>query len=201
MGAIRGRGGSLERGGRVNRGRGAYQSYGRGYDNNGGGGWNVGAEPTEWSPRKDFTRGSSVDNWRKSRAGEDDDGWRSNAHNRPPLEKWGRSTSWRDGGDGMEDRGAPERNNRTSWQEGMRGGSHRRAWDGEDHLPEWAMENPSESGGTFDSSGAFHGSDEEQVNFSKSKVAFFKFEFEFRGNKNMCTKRTFLCKNQFLNKL
>ncbi|ACY70497.1 GIGYF family protein Gyf [Drosophila virilis] len=29
--------------------------------------------------------------------------------------------------------------------------------DGEDNLPEWAMENPSEVGGTFDSSGAFHG--------------------------------------------
>ncbi|EDW10895.1 GIGYF family protein Gyf [Drosophila mojavensis] len=29
--------------------------------------------------------------------------------------------------------------------------------DGEDNLPEWAMENPSEMGGTFDSSGAFHG--------------------------------------------
>ncbi|TDG39640.1 hypothetical protein AWZ03_013937 [Drosophila navojoa] len=29
--------------------------------------------------------------------------------------------------------------------------------DGEDNLPEWAMENPSEMGGTFDSTGAFHG--------------------------------------------
>ncbi|XP_064537540.1 GIGYF family protein Gyf [Drosophila montana] len=29
--------------------------------------------------------------------------------------------------------------------------------DGDDNLPEWAMENPSEVGGTFDSSGAFHG--------------------------------------------
>lgn len=30
--------------------------------------------------------------------------------------------------------------------------------DGEDNLPEWAMENPLEGGGTFDASGAFHGS-------------------------------------------
>ncbi|XP_034112220.1 GIGYF family protein Gyf [Drosophila albomicans] len=29
--------------------------------------------------------------------------------------------------------------------------------DGDDNLPEWAMENPSEIGGTFDASGAFHG--------------------------------------------
>ncbi|XP_030379364.1 GIGYF family protein CG11148 [Scaptodrosophila lebanonensis] len=29
--------------------------------------------------------------------------------------------------------------------------------DAEDNLPEWAMENPSEVGGTFDASGAFHG--------------------------------------------
>ncbi|KAH8384334.1 hypothetical protein KR093_001932 [Drosophila rubida] len=29
--------------------------------------------------------------------------------------------------------------------------------DGDDNLPEWAMENPSEMGGTFDASGAFHG--------------------------------------------
>lgn len=33
-------------------------------------------------------------------------------------------------------------------------GSHA---DGDDSLPEWAVENPSEMGGTFDSSGAFHG--------------------------------------------
>lgn len=29
--------------------------------------------------------------------------------------------------------------------------------DGDDSLPEWAVENPSEMGGTFDSTGAFHG--------------------------------------------
>ncbi|KAH8307797.1 hypothetical protein KR044_004432 [Drosophila immigrans] len=29
--------------------------------------------------------------------------------------------------------------------------------DGDDNLPEWAMENPSEMGGSFDASGAFHG--------------------------------------------
>lgn len=41
-----------------------------------------------------------------------------------------------------------------------RGPPHRRPWD-EDHLPEWATENPTETGGTFDSSGKFHNSDDE----------------------------------------
>lgn len=38
----------------------------------------------------------------------------------------------------------------------------RRIWD-EDNLPEWANENLGEGGGTFDASGAFHGSDDELV--------------------------------------
>lgn len=38
----------------------------------------------------------------------------------------------------------------------------RRPWDvPEDNLPEWAVENPLESGGSFDATGAFHGSDDE----------------------------------------
>ncbi|KAF5296951.1 hypothetical protein FQR65_LT10103 [Abscondita terminalis] len=161
-GVMRGRGGSLERGGRISRGRGLYQQYGRGgYD--GSVGWG-GTEQSEWSPRKDYnTRASSVDNWRRNRGADEDDGWRSNNnHVRGPPEKWGRSTSWRDGGEGNEERGVPERPNRSSWQENARGGLQRRPWESEDHLPEWAMENPSESGGSFDASGAFHGSDDEQ---------------------------------------
>ncbi|KAK4887571.1 hypothetical protein RN001_003842 [Aquatica leii] len=162
-GVMRGRGGSLERGGRISRGRGPYQPYGRGgYD--GSGGWGT-TEQTEWSPRKDYsTRASSVDNWRRNRGADEDDGWRNSSnHTRGPSEKWGRSTSWRDGGDGGEERGPPERPNRTSWQENTRGGPlQRRPWESDDHLPEWAMENPSESGGSFDASGAFHGSDDEQ---------------------------------------
>ncbi|KAK5644037.1 hypothetical protein RI129_007882 [Pyrocoelia pectoralis] len=159
-GVIRGgRGGSLERGGRISRGRGPYQQYGRGgYD--GSGGWNS-TEQTEWSPRKDYnTRASSVDNWRRNRGSEDDDGWRNN--NTRGSEKWGRSTSWRDGGEGGDERGPPERSNRSSWQENTRGSLQRRPWENDDHLPEWAMENPSETGGSFDATGAFHGSDDEQ---------------------------------------
>lgn len=41
----------------------------------------------------------------------------------------------------------------------------RKSWESEDHLPEWATENPTEGGGTFDEKGAFHGSDDEQVNY------------------------------------
>lgn len=43
--------------------------------------------------------------------------------------------------------------NRGKWSGNA--GSH--ADGGDDSLPEWAVENPSEMGGTFDSSGAFHG--------------------------------------------
>ncbi|XP_050339543.1 GIGYF family protein Gyf isoform X1 [Bactrocera neohumeralis] len=41
--------------------------------------------------------------------------------------------------------------------------------EGEDNLPEWAMENPLEGGGTFDSSGAFHGSVDDTENESNEK--------------------------------
>ncbi|XP_045478722.1 GIGYF family protein Gyf isoform X2 [Harmonia axyridis] len=163
-GPIRGRGGPMDRGGRVSRGgRGGYQNYGRPattYD----GGWGTSGETTEWSPRKEFnTRGN--DNWRRNRLNEDDDGWRNLNHGRPAHDKWGRS-SWR-GGDGEpEERierhgGGPDgRPNRMGWNEGTRTNHMRRSWD-EDHLPEWAMENV-DGGGTFDSTGAFHNSDEEQ---------------------------------------
>lgn len=57
---------------------------------------------------------------------------------------------------------ADGRGNRMGWNEGNRNNNSRRSWD-EDNLPEWAMENV-DGGGTFDSSGAFHNSDEEQVN-------------------------------------
>ncbi|GJQ65513.1 hypothetical protein Trydic_g7614 [Trypoxylus dichotomus] len=135
-----GRGTSLERGGRISRGRGSYQSYGR----------NVGS----------YESSGGWDNWRRNRPEEDED-WRSSNQNRGP-EKWGRSTSWRDG-DKMEERGGggPQEKSR-NWHENSRGhGAQRRVWDNED-LPEWATEHLGEGGGTFDSSGAYHGSDEEK---------------------------------------
>ncbi|CAG9766953.1 unnamed protein product [Ceutorhynchus assimilis] len=160
-GPPRGRG-ALERGGRINRGaRGGYQSYGR--PTNYEGGWGNG-EPSDWSPRKEYSpRTTTMDNWRRSRNNDEDDGWRMSSAGRGMHEKWGRQTSWR-GGEGEEERtGPPERGGRPGgWQETNRGPLSRRSWDNEDHLPEWANENPLESGGSFDDRGAFHGSDDEQ---------------------------------------
>ncbi|KAJ3658723.1 hypothetical protein Zmor_010447 [Zophobas morio] len=168
-GAPRGRGGSLERGGRISRGRGGYQAYGRAasaYDS----GWGNGEQP-DWSPRKEFSSRSSVtDNWRRVRnSSEEDEGWRNISSSRSLHEKWGRSASWRGDGDSEERNGPPERGSRPSWHENSRGGPLRRSWDNEDHLPEWATENPTEGGGTFDERGAFHGSDDEQDGKKDSK--------------------------------
>ncbi|EFA01526.1 hypothetical protein TcasGA2_TC007086 [Tribolium castaneum] len=161
-GAPRGRGSSLERGGRVSRGRGGYQGYGRAassYDS----GWGNGEQP-DWSPRKEFaSRSALIDNWRRVRNNnEEDDGWRNISSGRALHEKWGRSASWRGEGDSEERNGPPERGARANWHENNRGAPLRRSWDNEDHLPEWATENPTEGGGTFDERGAFHGSDDEQ---------------------------------------
>lgn len=87
----------------------------------------------------------------------------------------GRSTSWRDG-DKAEDRGTggPQERPR-NWHENSRGhGSQRRGWDNED-LPEWATEHLGEGGGTFDSSGAYHGSDEEKVFIDKRLLSVVEF--------------------------
>ncbi|KAF7385552.1 hypothetical protein HZH68_013982 [Vespula germanica] len=211
----RGRGGSVDRGGRSRNGRGSLYSshYSRavGFEDSGEviridsgqsfqgrsrpfdrsqseRGWserNGSSDPIEWngstSPRKELSRGTSgsslmESNWRRHRnGGEDDDGWR----------KWGRN-SWREGG--SIDRDRLDRNegdgeeSRSGGGGGGGGGrwefrgSHRsphetnhippprtsRTWesnhhDNHDNLPEWATENPSESGGRFDASGAFHG--------------------------------------------
>jgi hypothetical protein len=169
-GAPRGRGGSLERGGRISRGRGGYQAYGRAasaYDS----GWGNGEQP-DWSPRKEFATRSTtlMDNWRRVRNNsEDDDGWRNISSNRSLHEKWARSASWRGEGDSEERNGPPERGGRPNWHENNRGGPLRRSWDNEDHLPEWATENPTEGGGTFDERGAFHGSDDEQDNKKENR--------------------------------
>ncbi|XP_026672013.1 GRB10-interacting GYF protein 2-like isoform X2 [Ceratina calcarata] len=210
VGGSRGRGGSVDRGGRGRNGRGglfsSHYSRGVGFDDSGDGsridsqpfpgrnrpfdrsqserGWserNGVSDPGEWngstSPRKELSRGASgsslmESNWRRHRAGtEDDDGWR----------KWGGRNSWREGG--SMDRDRLERNEGDG-EEGRTGGgrwehrgTHRvahdsshhpplrtaRTWESNHHdnnhdnLPEWATENPSESGGSFDASGAFHG--------------------------------------------
>lgn len=205
----RGRGGSVDRGGRGRIGRGGLysSSYSRGFEESGDGsrsdtqpfsarsrpyersqserGWserNGIADPGEWngstSPRKELGRGPSggslmESNWRRHRGGsEDDDGWRVTSNSR--NDKWGGKGNWRDGGNSDKDKADGEgEENRSAGRWEHRGNhrgpydaSHhppsRRPWDpnhhdNHDNLPEWATENPSESGGSFDASGAFHG--------------------------------------------
>ncbi|XP_011306453.1 PERQ amino acid-rich with GYF domain-containing protein 2 [Fopius arisanus] len=150
------------------------------------------ADTGEWngstSPRKEMSRGASgsslmESNWRRPRAaGDEEEGWRVASNNR--NEKWIRG-NWRDGGgerermdrgdtDGDDGRGGGRWETRTSHR--LSHDSHHhpprtaRTWesnhhDNHDNLPEWATENPSESGGSFDASGAFHGgifSDEDE---------------------------------------
>ncbi|XP_046669270.1 GIGYF family protein Gyf-like isoform X3 [Homalodisca vitripennis] len=182
-----GRGGSVDRG--RGRARGSYH-YSRGlsyeedttnnrphlrpYDRTqSGGGWGErnGGDLGDYmatSPRKEYgggMRGGMADNWRKHRgAGEEDEGWRT-----ARQDKWGRgsSNSWREGDNWDRSRG---------WDD-TAPNSHpppRKPWDSEENnLPEWAMENPSESGGSFDATGAFHGgshlSDEEEKVESQSR--------------------------------
>lgn len=77
----------------------------------------------------------------------------------------GRSTSWRGEGDTDEKSTLPDRGSRSGWSESAsRAIPGRKSWDTDDHLPEWATENPADGGGSFDDKGAFHGSDDEQVN-------------------------------------
>lgn len=135
--------------------------------------------PGDWSgssPRKEYgpSRTNMQDNWRRHRDNSgDEDGWRSTSSQHVTRDKWSgpgtaggsRSGNWR--GEGERE----ERETRT-WHASSdhnRVAPHRRPWDNEDHLPEWATENPSESGGTFDASGAFHGSDEENDRQQKSR--------------------------------
>ncbi|XP_015117853.1 GIGYF family protein CG11148 isoform X2 [Diachasma alloeum] len=158
-------------------------------------GWserNGASDTGEWngstSPRKEMSRGAGgsslmESNWRRHRVtGDEEEGWRVASNNR--NEKWTRG-NWRDGGgerermdrgenDGDEGRGGGRWETRTSHR--LSHDSHHhpprtaRTWesnhhDNHDNLPEWATENPSESGGSFDASGAFHGgifSDEDE---------------------------------------
>ncbi|EDS31257.1 conserved hypothetical protein [Culex quinquefasciatus] len=91
-------------------------------------------------------------------------------------DKWSRSTSWREEESGIGDGpgGRPLHSSSAGGgykprmsalsggdlnTSGGPGGGLRRHWDADDQLPEWATENPSDYGGSFDASGAFHDSD------------------------------------------
>ncbi|XP_055688107.1 GIGYF family protein Gyf [Lutzomyia longipalpis] len=177
------RGGLIDRG--RGRGRSSYHSLGGYqrstslYDEEGriigrGERWpeRNGTESSDWnglsstSPRKDYNshgRGGSQENWRRSRLeDETSEGWRSTSIP-GSREKWTRSTSWREEEPGEISSSLRGYNS----DRGFAGGTRmipttgRKFWDQEDNLPEWAMENPLESGGSFDATGAFHGSDDE----------------------------------------
>lgn len=137
-----------------------------------------GAEPGEWasglpstSPRKEYNshgRGTSVESWRRPRADDDStplEQWRSGSLG--PREKWGRSTSWREEDSNLAESRGYNNDRGYAGMEQRPGGltnrnMGRRPWDvPEDNLPEWAVDNPLESGGSFDATGAFHGSDDD----------------------------------------
>lgn len=137
------------------------------------------------SPRKDYSRapltgsggGTSVlENWRRGRTEEEvGDGWR-NTSSSSRSEKWSGGSSskpsWRDD----ENREASiEAQPKKVFQNSITHSSQAptsidpvanklvpsQGYD--DDLPEWATEGPNEGGGSFDSSGAFHGSDDEKM--------------------------------------
>ncbi|XP_015044406.1 GIGYF family protein CG11148 [Drosophila pseudoobscura] len=135
--------------------------------------------------------GSDVAGWRSSGGGgSTNTSFVANTH------RWGRSTSWRDEDSNLDGLASIQRSISTVGTVDIdreRGGSiktgaglaaasvrqpgakNSQLWSGsnigggdtEDNLPEWAMENPSELGGTFDSSGAFHG----DADLQKAKAA------------------------------
>lgn len=140
--------------------------------------WN---NPAAVSPRKEYGGASAalhgranMENWRKStRTDEEGAGsdWRNptatggTATAPGGRDKWQRSTSWREEDVGVPyspDAPAPRAtgtNGTSAAPRGRRPGQ----WGEEDpHLPEWATENPSDYGGSFDAAGAFHDSDDDQ---------------------------------------
>ncbi|XP_018902455.2 GIGYF family protein Gyf isoform X1 [Bemisia tabaci] len=134
------------------------------------------------SPRKEFPSRSGLadsNNWRKHRgAGEssDSDGWRSTSNNNNGSmnqydrssgnEKWERN-SWREPSDRVErerEKESDDKERGMKWErrpwENHEKRVRRMTWDSaDDSLPEWATENPSETGGSFDASGAFYRDD------------------------------------------
>ncbi|KAH8292615.1 hypothetical protein KR054_006467 [Drosophila jambulina] len=121
-----------------------------------------------------------VAGWR-SGGGNTNSSFGTNSH------RWGRSTSWRDDDSNVESQQTNVMMHRSissvgtvsidrerkqsgigtghsSVRVSTSGVKSSQMWTGveavnDDNLPEWAMENPSEVGGSFDASGAFHGTD------------------------------------------
>lgn len=132
------------------------------------------------SPRKEYGR-VGAENWRRSRTDEDGTAtaatgsdWRSSGFTTRDT-KWGAGRSWRDDWEGGN---APEYQRANSNPTGSNGTERsgpkpytnaggsikKRSWgEGDDSLPEWATEDPSDYGGSFDATGAFHDSEDDDL--------------------------------------
>lgn len=152
-------------------------------ERNGTGELGVGEYGATTSPRKEYGR-VGAENWRRSRTDEDGtvtvsgSDWRSSGFTTRDT-KWGAGRSWRDdweGGPGKE-----EYQRSTSNPNGSNGTERsgpkpyanagglvkKRSWgEGDDSLPEWATEDPSDYGGSFDATGAFHDSEDDDLHRS-----------------------------------
>ncbi|KAH8252384.1 hypothetical protein KR038_000938 [Drosophila bunnanda] len=139
--------------------------------------------------------------WRSGGGGNTNNSFGTNSH------RWGRSVSWREddsNGDSQQTNAMMHRSissvgtvniDRERKQPGIgtvhtsvrvstSGVKSSQLWTGvdaavnDDNLPEWAMENPSEVGGSFDASGAFHGTDHNDVAIIKNTPGTVDTEIE-----------------------
>ncbi|XP_053623992.1 GRB10-interacting GYF protein 2 isoform X2 [Plodia interpunctella] len=125
-------------------------------------------DQTEWTPNKLYRskRQGQATNWRQAR--EEGEEWRSSSDGVPTSgagrartnqDKWAE----RDWGDRPNPDKSQNRNNRRTWV-----GSDSQ----NDELPEWAVDNAEACGGTFDSSGAFHGYSNDDTNVPKAQEPY-----------------------------
>nr|XP_021184848.2 GRB10-interacting GYF protein 2 isoform X1 [Helicoverpa armigera] len=116
---------------------------------------NSGDQQTDWASKmfRSKRQGTNT-NWRQPQTRDEGEEWRSPEPGRSRQERdWGERTT--------SDRPQPW-NNRRNWSGGE---------NNEENLPEWAVEN-AECGGTFDSSGAFHGYSNDDSNLPKQDGAY-----------------------------
>ncbi|CAH0578404.1 unnamed protein product [Chrysodeixis includens] len=113
-------------------------------------------DQTDWATKvfRNKRQGNNT-NWRQPQSRDEGEEWRASEPGRSRQhEKWDREWAERSGGDRPQNW-----NNRRPWV----GGDNQ---NNEENLPEWAGEN-AECGGTFDSSGAFHGYSNDDTNLPK----------------------------------
>ncbi|XP_075991192.1 GIGYF family protein Gyf isoform X2 [Anticarsia gemmatalis] len=120
-------------------------------------------DQTDWATKmfRNKRQGTNT-NWRQPQSREEGEEWRSSEPGRSrQLEKWERD--WGDRPTG--EKSQPWSTNRRTWVGGD-------LQSNEENLPEWAGEN-AECGGTFDSSGAFHGYSNDDTNLPKHQDASY----------------------------